>query len=128
LDATVTDEDMILVLTMGLPANYENFVMVLDSTPPEIFTLQYVITRLLNEESRIGFVEDTQAETVALAVHNAAAAKREGTSHITCYRCGQKGHYQLNCTASPSNSGSAKRGTAASVTDTDNSDLFGGAW
>jgi gag-polypeptide of LTR copia-type len=48
---TVTDDDTIIVLMLGLPLTYENFVITLDVTPDEQLTLDLVITRLLNEES-----------------------------------------------------------------------------
>lgn len=48
----VEAEDQILVLTMGLPRTFENFIVALDSTPPDNLMLDYVIGRLLNEESR----------------------------------------------------------------------------
>jgi hypothetical protein len=51
IGVTVDDEDIILVLTGGLPSSYENFVVSLDSTPPSELTLEYVVTRLLNEEA-----------------------------------------------------------------------------
>jgi gag-polypeptide of LTR copia-type len=48
---TVTDDDTIIVLMLGLPLTYKNFVITLDVTPDEQLTLDLVITRLLNEES-----------------------------------------------------------------------------
>jgi hypothetical protein len=47
----VDDEDIILVLTRGLPSTYENFVITLDSTPTSQLTLDYIISCLLNEEA-----------------------------------------------------------------------------
>ncbi|OJA07944.1 hypothetical protein AZE42_11021 [Rhizopogon vesiculosus] len=39
----VTDEDLILVLTLGLPSSYENLIVSLDATPPDELTLDHVI-------------------------------------------------------------------------------------
>ena len=47
----VDDEDIILVLTRGLPSTYKNFIIILDSTPTSQLTLDYVISHLLNEEA-----------------------------------------------------------------------------
>src|SRR5882672_8598877 len=44
------DEDIILVLTSGLPSGYDMLIVNLDATPTERLTLDYVITHLLNEE------------------------------------------------------------------------------
>jgi hypothetical protein len=45
---TVDNEDIILVLTMGLPDTYDTLVVSLDSTEPNNFTLDYMIGRLLS--------------------------------------------------------------------------------
>jgi hypothetical protein len=92
IEAEVSDEDMIMVLTRGLPDEYETFVVTLDSTPPSDFTLEYVIARLLNEESRHVTSRDDEPK--------ALAAKGQGKTplaQITCFNCGKKGHYQFEC-------------------------------
>jgi len=48
----VSDKDVILALTLGLPLSYESFIISLDTTPPDQFTLNYVIMRLTNEEAQ----------------------------------------------------------------------------
>jgi hypothetical protein len=48
----VSDEDFILVLTQGLPAAYETFVVSLDATDPSLLTSEHVISHLLNKEVR----------------------------------------------------------------------------
>ncbi|KAI0787682.1 hypothetical protein C8Q74DRAFT_1409132 [Fomes fomentarius] len=53
ISATITDEDVILVLTNGLPTSYSQLIVTLDATPPSVaLTVETVIKRLLNEESR----------------------------------------------------------------------------
>ena len=47
----VSEDDIIVILTLGLPPTYENFVITLDATPDNQFTLDLIITCLLNEES-----------------------------------------------------------------------------
>jgi len=42
ISATATYEDIIVVLTLGLPNLYENFVITLDSTPFYQLTLDYI--------------------------------------------------------------------------------------
>lgn len=103
--ATVEDEDLILAITGGLPRSYSTFIVTLDSTPADDLTLDYVVSRLLNEELRQ--VPDranrdtvppirADPDNVAMAV---AAASRIATplARITCFKCGNKGHYQINC-------------------------------
>jgi hypothetical protein len=49
---TVDDEDIILILTGGLPQFYDSFIITLDSLSPADLMLNNVITCLLNEEAR----------------------------------------------------------------------------
>jgi hypothetical protein len=106
IGVTVDDEDIILVLTGGLPKSYDNFVITLDATPSDQLTLDYVVTRLLNEESRqIGTatlneesrqVDTTAPQETSLAAYARHTGKRD-LSQITCFKCGKKGHFQTNC-------------------------------
>ena len=47
----VLEDDIIVILTLGLPPTYKNFVITLDTTPDNQFTLDLIVTCLLNEES-----------------------------------------------------------------------------
>ncbi|KAI0686576.1 hypothetical protein C8Q76DRAFT_599039, partial [Earliella scabrosa] len=99
IGATITEEDHVLVLTSGLgsglPPSYEQFIITLDATPEDELTLDLVHKRLLNEASRQNPAGLAPAES-ALA---AAARPRIRTpiEQITCFNCGQKGHYKVNC-------------------------------
>ena len=104
---SVSDADVITVLTGGLPASYAPFVVTLDSTPESLFTLEYVITRLLNEEARQSCTI-TPTASAASGNPNDAAYRASTTQkpknatpieRITCYRCQGKGHYARNCIA-----------------------------
>ncbi|OJT02293.1 hypothetical protein TRAPUB_7185, partial [Trametes pubescens] len=48
----VSNQDKILAVTMGLPVAYDPVIISLDATPTEQLTLDFVISRLLNEEVR----------------------------------------------------------------------------
>ncbi|KAI8970756.1 hypothetical protein BD414DRAFT_388367, partial [Trametes punicea] len=52
IDAPIAEEHTILVLTNGLPDSYSQVIVSLDSTPADDLSLEYVIKRLINEESR----------------------------------------------------------------------------
>jgi len=88
----VSEDDVILVLTGGLPDEYGGFITTLDSTPPDAFTLEYVISHLLNEETR-HVLKEEDLGNAALA----AKSSRTPLEFITCFKCGKKGHYQSNC-------------------------------
>lgn len=98
LGVTLSDKDVILALTTGLGAEYENLVISLDSAPTSHLTVDFVIQRLLNEAARRGnqastFGESAQTET-ALAVQDR-----------TCWICGKKGHRKANCPKKKGDSG-----------------------
>jgi len=54
VDVNVSDEDIILVLIAGLPTSYTPIVISFDALESSKLTLDFVITRLLNEEGRQG--------------------------------------------------------------------------
>ncbi|OJT09341.1 hypothetical protein TRAPUB_14204 [Trametes pubescens] len=94
IGADLDDEDIILVLTSGLPPSLENFVIMLNATPTEALTLDYVVACLLNKESRQSVAIPQSSNLMLMA---AAARARVPLHMITCYRCVQKGHYQVDC-------------------------------
>jgi hypothetical protein len=51
---TVSDEDMIVVLTTGLPTSYTRAPIIIsfDALESSKLTIDFIITRLLNEEGR----------------------------------------------------------------------------
>ena len=89
----VSDEDFILVLTQGLPAAYETFIVSLDATDPDLLDSEYVISRLLNEEVCQSGLKDkllTTQKDAAFQVDKKGIPKEQ----ITCYKYHKKGHYQ----------------------------------
>lgn len=93
----VTAQDKILAFTMGLPATYDAVVINFDATHPDDLTVEHVISRLLNEETRQqsnGSITDPNGHdpnNVAFAAQRAA-----GKEH-TCYFCDKKGHFKADC-------------------------------
>lgn len=88
---TINDKDVILALTMGLGFNYEAFVVSLDATPADQLTMEYVIHRLLNEESRR---VDRDSGTGRDEVKQESALK---TGPRLCWICGKPGHFKAEC-------------------------------
>jgi len=95
----VSDEDIILALTLGLPSSYKPFIISLDTTPSDQFTLDYVFACLTNEEARQQHGRDTAADLPDPSALATRAQHRNRTPlmNITCFYCGEKGHYQSNC-------------------------------
>ena len=90
-----------LTLTAGLPESYSTFIVTLDNLPTDDLTLPNVITHLLNEEVRQSHSIQSSSEhrdSEALAVQVTKSNKKKTPlSDITCYNCGGKGHYKLDC-------------------------------
>ena len=108
IGAKVDNEGIILALTMGLPDQYNNLIITLNSsTQLEIDT---VITRLLNEEIRQealpGDGPGSQGSSQREVAFVASTRDRSAKSHITCFRCGRKGHYRLECPQAENGKGS----------------------
>ncbi|THG93073.1 hypothetical protein EW026_g8058 [Hermanssonia centrifuga] len=105
IGGSVTKEDTIVVLANGLPFSYDNLVVNLDSTPANQLSLLYVVTRLLNKESRqLSSANATPAvptlNSTAPASNAAFAAhmkKCTPMSQIICFGCSKKGHYCSDC-------------------------------
>jgi len=95
----VADEDIILVLTAGLPPSYNNFIVTLDVVPSDELELDYVTTRLLGEESRQFHATSSTDTPTSDSSALAASSFRRKTplDRITCFKCQQKGHYQSHC-------------------------------
>ena len=117
---TATDEDKILVLTQGLPPSYDPFIISLDATiaasgskdDPSV-SLEVVKSHLLNEESCQRATQPATTTTdVTLAVTPVTQRPCCLLKQITCFHCGEKGHYQINC---PKWKVEEKKGTATAT-------------
>ena len=67
---------------------------------------------LMNEESRQRAAQPVTTPGVALAVTPVTQKTRRPLEQITCFHCGEKGHYQINCLKRKAEE---KKGTAAVV-------------
>ncbi|KAJ7325599.1 hypothetical protein DFH08DRAFT_630308, partial [Mycena albidolilacea] len=94
----VTAQDQILALTMGLPPSYDAVIINFDATPPEQLTVNHVITRLLNEETRQTSSPDTPIPSNNTGDEALAAiAARRDFGTVSCYFCDKKGHFKADC-------------------------------
>ena len=106
---TVSDQDKILALTMGLPSSYDAVIINFDSTPSDQLTLSHVISCLLNEEvhqtsgSQSGDINNALEEIhdkVMAVIRQGSRGRqaRGGTqSDVVCFFCDKKGHYKSDC-------------------------------
>ena len=114
----VSDEDIILALTLSLPPSYELFNISLNTTPPDQFTLDYVIACLTDEEARQQHGCDTAADSPDPSVLATRAQRWNQTPlmNITCFYCGEKGHYQCDCPKNSSGAGNSTSRTDNNIT------------
>ena len=94
LKGDISDEEIIVVLTDSLPDSYTPLVFQLDTMEEKDRTLSHVITQLIEEERRQTEGRDWEDP---LALVAAAKRKRKDRSKITCFGCGEKGHYRSEC-------------------------------
>jgi hypothetical protein len=85
---------LVSVLMLSLPESYSTLVISLD-THDDRTKFDFVVQRCMNEEARqaIGTAHDTTQK----AFHANASRTKRNKADITCYECGQKGHYRNEC-------------------------------
>ena len=131
---TVSDQDKILALTMGLPSSYDAVIINFDSTPSDQLTLSHIISRLLNEEVRqISGTQPSNPGDASEEVHDEAMAVQGGgrragggnQSEVVCFFCDKKGHYKSNCPERLAwESSKAKKGTKGNIAAAFKEDFF----
>jgi len=100
IDIKVSDEDMIVILTAGLPASYTPIVISFDALEASKLTLDFVITRLLNEEGRQATPSFTPVDASVKTEDsdaNTALSASKFRSDVQCFYCLLKGHYSSVC-------------------------------
>ena len=100
----ISEDDIILAITARLPHSYNQFLVSLDTLSDSDYTLNVVITRLNNEYQRQHMYSrppsEPSTDTLRPQAGNEALSAMAPTTrigHITCFTCGYKGHYQINC-------------------------------
>lgn len=98
IDAKPTDEDIIIVLTNGLPSDYNTSIATLDSVPAKDLTVDYVITRLANERVRLDGMKVKEEDELVVKIEEAEEAERallaargkgRDLKDVECYGCGE---------------------------------------
>ena len=102
IDITLPELLTIVVLTSGLPPEYDSIVIALDAVKPNDLTLKLAISHLLNKEEchlSCKQLDDYKASLIKGESDNsdAAFAARSGKANVTCFKCGKKRHYAKEC-------------------------------
>ncbi|KAF8810677.1 hypothetical protein BYT27DRAFT_7221900 [Phlegmacium glaucopus] len=66
----VSDEDIIVILTAGLPHSYTPVIISFDALDPEKLTLDFIINHLLNEEAQQLGSHIKEGNPKSSAIHN----------------------------------------------------------
>ena len=91
----------IVVLTSGLPPEYDSIIVALDAIKPNELTLELVISHLLNEEER--HLSHRQLDDYKASLIKGESDGPDTTftarsrANVTCFKCGTKGHYAKDC-------------------------------
>ena len=91
------DDEVIVILTNSLPESYRPLVVHLDSMEEKDRTISNVITRLIGEERRQEGEKDREKDREEEVLALVAARRRRDCSEITCFGCGEKGHFRFEC-------------------------------
>lgn len=99
INVLTSNEDIIVVLTTGLPPSYETVIISLNAVASTKLTLNFVITCLLNEESHQNFaclIIKVESEEVKIDSEAIVAVKKTGIN-IICFYCGGTSHFSASC-------------------------------
>jgi hypothetical protein len=83
---------MVSVLMLSLPESYSTIIISLD-THHDRTNFDFVVQHCMNEEAR----QAAHSSTHPKAFHADATRTKRNKADITCYNCGEKGHYRNEC-------------------------------
>ena len=100
MNVTIDDKEMAMAVLNGLPSRFDGLIVALDALGNEdkIFTLDFVKSRLLQEEQRAGMREEENLKSRNAAFINNARSQNttQGFIHV-CGNCGRGGHPTNRC-------------------------------
>jgi hypothetical protein len=93
---------IIVVLTSGLPPDYESIIVALDAVKPDELTLELATSHLLNEEEcHLSHRQLYDYKVLLVKNRSDSSVNTPFVAHsrvnVTCFNCGKKGHYAKDC-------------------------------
>lgn len=94
MDVDIDDKEMAMAVLNGLPEQFEGLIVALDALGNEekTFTLDFVNSRLLQEEQRADMKDKSLATSHDSALINRTPAFTGHSPDLQCTNCGRKGH------------------------------------
>ena len=97
LDISIDDKDIAMTVLCGLPEKYEHLIVAIDTaTDDDTFTLDFVKSRLLQEDQRMRDRSGTRPVPDSALVAD-QRNERRGRSSFACTHCGRPGHNESRC-------------------------------
>lgn len=96
--AKMEEEDIICQLFLSLPKSYDSVVTALETMKAEELTMEFVKGRLLDSDIKMKssvVVAERPEQNINEEYPTAMLGYKK--KFITCYLCGEKGHYQSDC-------------------------------
>jgi len=123
--ATLEESDVVCHLLLTMPAEYNTVVTALETMSTELLTLNFVKTRLLDEESKRNegtSKRNKHNNTSSTAFSSASKGTFKGTKNKTkfsynCHNCGLPGHKRIDCRKKPQKNKVNENSTAQVASD-----------
>ena len=90
IGGTAMEEDIIVVITMGLGKEYDHFVASINAMATRKFMVDCFVTRMLNVEKVSLYANDVLVASIAKTKSWVETNRRAGGRK--CWRCGEVGH------------------------------------
>ena len=90
----VDKQTVLKIVRRGLPDKYQQLILTLRYADPDSFSLEKVVTHVLDMDEDEQHREEEERSDGALA---AKEKKQSDKNNVKCYRCGENGHYRRDC-------------------------------
>ena len=96
MGVSIDDQEIAMTVICGLPQKYEHLIVAIDAaTDDESLSLDFVKSRLLQEEQRLLERKDVKPAVDAALVHN--VHKQAVGNCVVCGHCGKSNHTEARC-------------------------------
>ena len=99
MNVDIDDKEMAMAVLNGLPARFESLIVALDALGNEekMFTLEFVKSRLLQEEQRTAMKDSQSRGSALINKINRTPNSSRAPNDWKCTNCGHTGHTATRC-------------------------------